>query len=242
MRTCLIVGVLVSLVGCGSSVSLNNEEAPDVLTLTDLQPGDANCAYGGVQITDGDTTHYVCNGGPGPEGAVGSVGPIGESVVVDPLPEGDADCPKGGALLTAGDTSAPVCNGNPGPAAVPVGGIVLWSGDLEAIPVGWALCDGENETPDLRSRFVVGAGSDYEVHATGGESYVSLSVSQIPAHTHGVGYTPTPNVEIFGSSVITVNQIAEGGLSTALTGSAGSGMPHENRPPYYALAYIMRVE
>ena len=52
---------------------------------------------------------------------------------------------------------------------LPRGCILLWSGAADAIPAGFALCDGENGTPDLRGRFVVGAGnSDYPVGATGG--------------------------------------------------------------------------
>jgi hypothetical protein len=82
-------------------------------------------------------------------------------------------------------------NGN-GP--VPAGGIIMWSGSLSAIPTGWALCDGSNGTPDLRERFIVGAGlSDnlsvvgtgaYANGATGGLNSVTLTIAQMPAHTH----------------------------------------------------------
>jgi len=50
----------------------------------------------------------------------------------------------------------------------PSGGIIIWSGSSAAIPSGWLLCDGTSSTPDLRDRFVVGAGSTYAVDATGG--------------------------------------------------------------------------
>ena len=50
----------------------------------------------------------------------------------------------------------------------PSGGIVMWSGSVASIPSGWLLCDGTNGTPDLRNRFIVGAGSTYAVGATGG--------------------------------------------------------------------------
>ena len=53
-------------------------------------------------------------------------------------------------------------------ASFPVGGIIMWSGTIAAIPTGWALCNGSNGTPDLRDRFVIGAGSTYAVGATGG--------------------------------------------------------------------------
>lgn len=65
-------------------------------------------------------------------------------------------------------------------AAIPAGGIIMWSGAIVAIPSGWALCDGSAGTPDLRGRFVIGAGGAYAVAATGGQE----SITQVPAHTH----------------------------------------------------------
>lgn len=70
---------------------------------------------------------------------------------------------------------------------IPVGGIILWSGAVVDIPDSWALCDGNNSTPDLRNRFVVGAGSGYAVGATGGESESNLS------HRHASGGYATDN-------------------------------------------------
>jgi hypothetical protein len=69
---------------------------------------------------------------------------------------------------------------------VPVGTIVMWSGSIGSIPTGWALCDGTEGTPDLRDRFIVGAGSGYGVGAQGGSSSVSLTTSHLPAHHHSV--------------------------------------------------------
>jgi hypothetical protein len=65
----------------------------------------------------------------------------------------------------------------------PSGGIIIWSGAANAIPSGWLLCDGANSTPDLRDRFVVGAGTTYAVGATGGQN----AITSVPAHTHGAG-------------------------------------------------------
>jgi hypothetical protein len=83
----------------------------------------------------------------------------------------------------------------PTPATpTPAGVIVLWSGSIGSIPAGWALCNGSNGTPDLRDRFVVGAGSTYAVDATGGSANAivvshthtasSTSVVTDPTHDH----------------------------------------------------------
>lgn len=66
----------------------------------------------------------------------------------------------------------------------PSGGIILWSGATSNIPSGWVLCDGQNSTPDLRGKFVIGAGGSYNPAATGGSETVTLSTSQIPSHSH----------------------------------------------------------
>jgi hypothetical protein len=58
---------------------------------------------------------------------------------------------------------------------IPAGGIIMWSGSIGAIPTGYYLCDGQNGTPDLRDRFVVGAGNTYAVGNTGGFTAASTS-------------------------------------------------------------------
>src|SRR3990172_3920103 len=67
--------------------------------------------------------------------------------------------------------------GNVEGSGIPSGGIILWSGPADQIPSGWALCDGANGTPDLRDRFVVGAGGGYEIGATGGEAKHPLTIN-----------------------------------------------------------------
>jgi microcystin-dependent protein len=202
-------------------------------------------------------------------------------------------------------------------AAIPSGVILLWSGSIATIPGGWALCNGSNGTPDLRDRFVVGAGSTYSVGATGGANTVTLDATQIPSHTHTVtttGTTSSENAHSHTFSGTTSNMSAnashshnisdpghthtiptsdsgassgqadvgatapEGTLTTnsattgitinstsvehthtysgttsttaahthtltlsSTAGNTGGGLAHENRPPYYALAYIMRL-
>jgi len=72
---------------------------------------------------------------------------------------------------------------------IPSGVILLWSGSVASIPSGWVLCNGSNSTPDLRDRFVVGAGSTYAVGATGGANTVTLDATMIPSHTHTITAT-----------------------------------------------------
>lgn len=135
-----------------------------------------------------------------------------------------------------------------GIGSVPIKGIIMWSGTT--VPDGWALCDGTGGTPDLRGRFIVGAGAgpgltSYAVNAVGGAETVTLSKEQMPSHTHEVygrycGYTGSHNND---AEVITYADKSWGGWSKRIntTESAGGGQPHDNMPPYYALAFIMRM-
>lgn len=122
--------------------------------------------------------------------------------------------------------------------AIPSGVILLWSGAADAIPSGWHLCNGTNGTPDLRGRFIVGAGDTYAVGNTGGAESVTLSVSQIPAHTHSVKYSG--NTHLYSSGSTNASYLGSTG-SIGTTESTGGGNAHENRPPYYALCYIMKA-
>lgn len=118
---------------------------------------------------------------------------------------------------------------------IPTGTIVIWSGAIVDIPSGWHLCDGTAGTPDLRDRFLVGAGSGYGVGATGGEASHTLTVSEIPAHTH-----PVPRQTALGGVYDALNKQTNS-EEDGVTKSTGGGASHENRPPYYALAYIMKT-
>ncbi|MCX5782381.1 MAG: hypothetical protein NT145_06725 [Elusimicrobia bacterium] len=119
---------------------------------------------------------------------------------------------------------------------VPKGFIGIWSGTIANIPSGWALCDGTNGTPDLRDRFIVGAGSSYNVSDTGGAESVTLTAAQMPSHSHGFTMWTMSYTE--GGST---NGFRLSGPSYALsTDATGGGGSHENRPPFYSLAYIMK--
>ncbi len=144
---------------------------------------------------------------------------------------------------------------------VPSGAIIMWSGAANAIPNGYVLCDGNNSTPDLRNRFVVGAGSgsSYSVDDTGGAASVTLATANLPSHSHTVSGTTgndshshtIPSASSIGSGSRVTSQNSTGNTATttsdthshsfsATTSNVGSGTAHENRPPYYALCYIMK--
>lgn len=71
-------------------------------------------------------------------------------------------------------------------AGVPSGTIVMWSGADTAIPTGWKLCDGTNGTPDLRGKFIIGAGGAGGVAVKGlvGSNTLTLDTDTVAAHTH----------------------------------------------------------
>ena len=151
----------------------------------------------------------------------------------------------------------------------PSGGIIMWSGSIASIPSGWYLCNGSNGTPDLRDRFVVGAGSSYAVAATGGSanaivvSHSHTATVTDPGHNHaylsGATGVSTPNGTggfvrdgsystvysgFTGTTPTSTNgeQIARNttGISVSVD-TAGSSGTNANLPPYYALAYIMKA-
>ena len=137
----------------------------------------------------------------------------------------------------------------------PSGGIIMWNGSVASIPAGWYLCNGSNGTPDLRNRFVVGAGSTYAVAATGGSAdaivvshshSASSSVSD-PGHNHTIGFQNHTIDQNAGSSALskqgtsnTSTQTTGISVSTSIS-STGSSGTNANLPPYYALCYIMKA-
>lgn len=128
-------------------------------------------------------------------------------------------------------------------AVVPRGVIVMWGGSANDVPAGWALCDGQGGRPDLRDRFIVGAGHEYAVGATGGTNEVKLTVEQIPAHNHPYKFTGADLVASWKNADRFYNQSGEykNHANTKYTESTGGGEAHENRPPYYALCFIIKL-
>ena len=133
---------------------------------------------------------------------------------------------------------------------IPSGGIIMWSGAIADIPAGWYLCDGSNGTPDLTDRFVIHADADSggtnNVGDTGGANSFTLTVSQLPPHTHTINHTHTGDNIISGSDwQMTSDEFSNNKSTTSDTysgnsGSTGSGSAIDNRPKYYALAFIMK--
>ena len=124
---------------------------------------------------------------------------------------------------------------------IPTGVIVVWSGPITTIPSGWNLCNGSNGTPDLRDKFVLGAGNSYAVAATGGEETHTLTVAEMPAHKHSVmEYSGQSGVSGANAYSAHINSNTNGASSDGTTFTGDSGA-HNNMPPYYALVYIMRT-
>ena len=175
---------------------------------------------------------------------------------------------SGNAIIANGNV---VINGSlivaSGAGLVPPGGIIAWSGAEINIPTGWLLCNGSNGTPDLRNRFIIGAGtgSSYAVGATGGSAN-----SIVVSHTHSFSGTTntsslvgtlTASKPPAATGIISVDAtgLAGGGdgaqssvtrykidashshTVSGTTGSEGSGGTNQNLPPYYALCYIMKA-
>lgn len=128
----------------------------------------------------------------------------------------------------------------PPPNNPPLGSIVMFSGDIDHLPAGWNCCDGTNGTPDLRDLFIVGAGKSYNPGQTGGLNEVTLEPEQIPPHTHGYQvFNPINDDWESGGDASPGN--STGGVQSMATDPNKGGQPHENRPPYFALYYIMRI-
>ncbi|WP_018704608.1 hypothetical protein [Anaeromusa acidaminophila] len=146
--------------------------------------------------------------------------------------------------------------------SIPSGTICLWSGSNTSIPFGWALCDGTNGTPNLKDRFVIGSGNKYAPQVSGGTEQVTLQASNLPSSALSSlanfwvlsGFFDTAANTSFGntyqydklcrSEATTVNSQSlffTRSLSYALISSGWSNIPIDIRPPYYALAYIMKL-
>jgi microcystin-dependent protein len=144
---------------------------------------------------------------------------------------------------------------------VPVGMISMWSGTVP--PAGWALCDGGGSParPDLRGRFIVGydpGDSDYNaIGNAAGDKVRQIQALNLPEHHHkimgggGTDHAGSPGTnDILASSVGFGNNNSyiikratdqTGQPTIGRTGNTGGNQPIDIRPPYYTLAYIIKL-
>ena len=137
------------------------------------------------------------------------------------------------------------------------GMIMLWSGSEASIPSGWVLCDGTSSTPDLRDRFVIGAGDTYAVDATGGSadavvvSHTHTATVTDPSHFHAYTSPTSPSTGsgtsgVGGGSAQNFPSTNGANTTSKTTGvtvansTNGVSGTNANLPPYYALCYIMK--
>jgi microcystin-dependent protein len=125
-----------------------------------------------------------------------------------------------------------------GPGGIPKGGIIMWSGSV--VPTGWALCDGQNGTPDLRNRFVVGAGTGgiYAIGATGGNATKNIE------HNHAYSGRTNGDSDHNRSVKADKGSVAEADHTHSYSGTTNTGgsAAQDIMPPYYALAFIMKLQ
>ena len=263
----------------GSSTAVNLNVTGDLTVGGKFKDGDGNFGTSGqVLSSDGTDTAWI-NAGSLTAGAAAEVGVSAATASANHfITMVDTASGNENIRVDTDLTYNPVTNtlnvpnisgngsGLSGIEAFVTGMIILWSGAPNAIPSGFVLCNGQNSTPDLRSRFVVGysdLNSDYDVNDTGGTSSTTLSESQLPSHSHTasvsdpghVHTTSFDNKKYFpGGGSTSIGYGGAGGYpadvfsmnsqSTGITVSnsnTGSGGAIENRPPYYALCYIMKT-
>ena len=173
------------------------------------------------------------------------------------------DLPTSSILLNSVTSTVP----SPGSDALPSGAIIIWSGTIASMPLGWQLCDGTNGTPDLRDRFIVGARTDDGGVAKTLVSGLLTETGGAAEHAHGgvTGIAGEHSHSFSGSTASDTsgnyrgwnagpgtsgyNGDASRGFHThAFSGSASPGGSHShsissvsNLPPYYALAFIMKL-
>ncbi len=112
------------------------------------------------------------------------------------------------------------------------GMIAIWSGAIVDIPTGYALCDGNNGTPDLRNKFVPGSGDSYAPGDSGGSD----------SQTHG--FTSSDHNHVIPNTMACPGAGASlclNGTNTSNATASGTTDSGDNRPQYYSLCYIMKL-
>ena len=168
-----------------------------------------------------------------------------QAVTLAKLPHGTGS--NDGKFLRANNGADPTFETIPTPSGFVTGMIIMWNSTVASIPSGFVLCDGNNSTPDLRDKFIVGAKQDDSGTAktnvtgsltqTGGSATHTLTEAEMPSHVHHVQIT-TDGSGPFGSVSAAGNNNSQGFVATS---SKGSGNAHNNLPPYFALCFIMKT-
>jgi hypothetical protein len=144
-------------------------------------------------------------------------------------------------------------NNTPTDPAIPVGGIIMFSGTISSLDSAWAICDGTNGTPDLTDTFVMGTATQSEIGDTGGSADAivvdhthTASTNTAGSHFHTLtsgsgtaGSANSADTDSGGDSISTNSAGAHN--HTVTVNSTGSSGTNANLPPYYKLAYIMRT-
>jgi Phage Tail Collar Domain len=196
--------------------------------------------------------YVVGNFGVGGNATItGNASITGTTTLLDDLILNSSSGTAGQVVVSQGAGSAPVW-GN----SFVTGMIMMWSGSIASIPSGWVLCNGSSGTPDLRDRFVVGAGSTYAVGATGGSANAIVVSHTHTGTTGAMNSNATHSHTYDGTNVPGGSGVAsrQGVINTKTTSTAnidhthsfttdatGSSATNANLPPYYALAYIMKL-
>ena len=139
---------------------------------------------------------------------------------------------------------------------LPKGIIVSWYGSIKEIPKGWALCDGNNTTPDLRNRFIIGGGDKYDIGQKGGNSFIVLDKSNLPKLGKGYfisrlgsdNYRTDDVIKFLDKDIIKVinfdymsKDICFSNYKIDLNEGFES-IPVNIMNPYYSIFYIMKIE
>ena len=179
----------------------------------------------------------------------------------DDIDEGDviANTTKDKLLVNIGTSASPFWTSD----FLPIGIIRPWGGSISSLPTGWKRCNGDAisrstydelydivgttygtgdgsttfDLPDLEedNKFILGAESDSELNDTGGDESHTLTISELPSHSHIYGGITSS----YGSSSSSGYFSSSGTINTGYTGGGGS---HENRPPYINMIFIIKVE